>query len=320
MNPLLSILFLRKTNVKILIHFLLSFTVCTIVPCTVVSQTLDLMPVMDNTIYSEGDLSNGTGIYLFAGRTKKSSERRVVLKFDLTSVSTTDSVSSAALKLYLSRTITDTHLFTVYRLTKDWGEGESDAIYEEGGGASATTGDATWNYSFFNTSVWSRPGGDFNADPSASFSLDTTGLYSWSDDGLLSDIRFWIDHPESNFGWIIIADDTLESAKRFNSRENPENPPLLSLTTSSANLSVKTSGHIDLRIYPNPSNGDFFIRAREPFSIASLKVFDLNGREIAGNLLFKEQISTTEFHLHIRFKGVFFVEIDHSKHLKVIVQ
>ena len=39
----------------------------------------------------------------------------------------------------------------IHRLTRDWGEGASDAPNEEGAGAPSEPGDASWNFAFFDS-------------------------------------------------------------------------------------------------------------------------------------------------------------------------
>ena len=121
----------------------------------------------------------------------------------------------------------------LHRVTSDWGEGSSDAPDAEGGGAAATTGDATWTHSFFNDVRWSSVGGDFAATQSAQLPVDRFGPYVFgSTEGMVADVKSWLDNPESNFGWILIAAEDVKSARRFNSRENSndERRPMLEIS------------------------------------------------------------------------------------------
>ncbi len=57
----------------------------------------------------------------------------------------------------------------------------------------------------------------------ASSSFGGTGIYRFEGDGLLRDVTQWLRYPESNFGWILIGDETERmTARAFASRENPE--------------------------------------------------------------------------------------------------
>ena len=64
------------------------------------------------------------------------------------------------------------------------------------------------------------PGGDFGDVASASAVVGGAGTYTWG--GLADDVQGWVDNPGSNFGWIVIGDEsTLSSVRRFASREYP---------------------------------------------------------------------------------------------------
>ena len=68
------------------------------------AQTTDLLASKDNTIYSDGDSSNGSGSFLFVGTTSIGFERRALVRFDLSSLTPTDSVISAQLQMFVSKT------------------------------------------------------------------------------------------------------------------------------------------------------------------------------------------------------------------------
>ena len=73
-----------------------------------------------------------------------------------------------------------------------------------GAGAQAEAGDATWLHTFYNTSFWTTPGGDFSPTLSATTTVSTVNTtYTWSGSGLLADVQAWVSNPASNFGWVI---------------------------------------------------------------------------------------------------------------------
>ena len=87
---------------------------------------------------------------------------------------------------------------------------------EEGDGAPATSNDATWRHRFFDTIFWSTQGGDFSATVSASQSVGAVGQYTWSSAQMVADVQAWLDNPASNFGWLVLGDETaIATAKRF---------------------------------------------------------------------------------------------------------
>lgn len=199
-----------------------------------VAQTefITIEPSQDNTLYEDDDgdnLSNGVGQHLFFGLTGPNAGnvlRRAVLAYDLSVLPADTEIISAELRVTVNMVplIGTAASFegTLHRLVNDWGEGTSDAPGVEGGGTAATTGDATWIHTFFPDMLWSEPGGDFLALPSASTQFsDAEGTFNFSSDQLRDDTQDMLDNPQDNFGWIIIGDEAnINNARRIASREN----------------------------------------------------------------------------------------------------
>ena len=282
------------------------------------AQELLIPAAIDNTLYSESDSSNGKGNYLFTGLTAVGNERRALIKFDLSQIKTFDSVTSATLRLYLSKTTSGDFSIGLYRMKRNWGEGTSDARFEEGGGATPKPGDATWNYAFYDTTRWSVNGGDHEEVASASGMVgDTIGTYDWTGDTMRADIRKWINEPDSNFGWVlIIKEQETPTSKRFNSRENSEFPPQLIVNVSKPS-SVIHSKEIDYRIFPNPSSGVLFVNGND-LDMRKIRMFDLTGREISGNVLLIRRISNSLITITVLLKGTYILQLDQSFH-KIVV-
>ena len=189
-----------------------------------------LTPLQDNTIYSEADYSNAKGP-LFVGTTPNVTTRRALMEFDIAG-----SIPSGATITSVSLTLTQTKIgpgastsFDLRKLNASWGEGTSSG---SGGGALATTNDATWNYRFYNSTSWSTPGADFGA-VSASVALAGNGQYTVnSTPALVADVQGWLNSPSSNNGWIFrAADESFTSAREIGSRETAT-PPQLTVTYS----------------------------------------------------------------------------------------
>jgi Lamin Tail Domain len=191
-------------------------------------DSMSFVPVKDNSMYSERpNNSNGAGISIFAGRTKGiagSELRRALLKFNLTALPNNAQIQSVKLILSVTGAANfnnATYNFSLHKVLKDWGEGTSSGT---GMGASATLNDATWVNNFYNSSTWTNAGGDFT--PTASASANITFLTfplnsgTWNSTGMKNDVIAWKSNPSTNFGWIIIGEETvLGSAFYFGSRE-----------------------------------------------------------------------------------------------------
>jgi hypothetical protein len=84
-------------------------------------------------------------------------------------------------------------------------------------------GDATWLHATYPDAFWMHSGGQFEGTPSARLVVAGPGTYRLEGEGLLRDLELWSRSPETNFGWILIGDETTrQSSRAFGSRENPD--------------------------------------------------------------------------------------------------
>lgn len=191
------------------------------------ANSVDIGASKDNTLYESatGALSNGVGAHLFVGRTNQTSDsrRRGLVAFDIAgNIPAGSTITAVTLHLYMSRTNSEAGARNIglHSALAAWGEGTSNDNAQEGNGAAATTGDATWIHRFYNTQFWSAPGGDFAPAASASTSVDAIGDYTWSGPGLVTDVQGWVGTPASNFGWLLLGDESTPiTTKRFETRE-----------------------------------------------------------------------------------------------------
>ena len=191
------------------------------------AESVTIEASRDNTLYETGDapddqLSNGSGDSLFAGLTNTASARRALVWFDVASALPDGAtIVGAELTLTVTRTTSGAQPVRIHRVLSDWGEAPSDAPRNEGRGTNPEPGDATWMYAFFGTEQWDSPGGDFAPDASGEASASGEGAVAWTSDGLAADVQAWLDDPGSNFGWIVLGNESgAGTTKRFGSREN----------------------------------------------------------------------------------------------------
>jgi hypothetical protein len=191
-------------------------------------------PSKDNTLYeydpAEGDHSNGAGFHFFAGENGMGELRRGVLAFDIAAtIPACSTITAVSLTMNMSMTPAGALIVELHKVLADWGEGTSHAPMGEGDGASATPNDATWRHRFFDSVFWTTQGGDFSATVSASQSVGGVGQYTWSSAQMVADAQSWLDNPASNFGWLVLGDETaIATAKRFDTRESAS-PPMLTI-------------------------------------------------------------------------------------------
>jgi hypothetical protein len=223
------------TTSKILLPLVIATTLGGVGPSLAIADIININPIKDNTLYqydpAEGDHSNGLGNHFFAGETAMGELRRGVLTFDIAgSIPAGSTILGVTLSLNMSRTGLETpQTVELHKLLADWGEGTSVAPGEEGDGAPATTNDATWRHRFFDTIFWTTEGGDFSGTVSASQSVGPIGVYTWSSSQMRTDVQSWLDDPASNFGWLVLGDESeILTAKRFDTRESAS-PPVLTI-------------------------------------------------------------------------------------------
>ncbi len=233
-------------NFRTLLCMLASALVLAAFPGSTRADTLNLTTDRDNTLYQDvaGAVSNGAGETLFAGKNNNGSIRRGLLHFDIAgSIPAGSTINSVSLTLHLSQSPNTTaYNAALHRATAAWGQGTSNASAGGGGnGTAATIGDATWLHTFFNSSQWSAAGGDFAPVTSAITSVAGVGNYTWTSPNLAADVQAWLDQPATNFGWMLVGDETTnQTVKRFDTREN-------------SNATFRPSLTIDFTPVPEPS-------------------------------------------------------------------
>ena len=221
-------------NIKTLLTLTFAIALGCNIANSVSAAIINLIPSEDNTLYeydpAEGDHSNGAGFHFFAGENGMGELRRGVLAFDIAgTIPAGSTITAVSLTMNMSMTPAGALTVKLHKLLADWGEGTSHAPMGEGDGAPATPNDATWRHRFFDTIFWTMPGGDFSATVSASQSVGGVGQYTWSSAQMVADVQLWLDSPTSNFGWLVLGDETASAtAKRFDTRESAS-PPVLTI-------------------------------------------------------------------------------------------
>ena len=204
--------------------------------CSAASTTIGARK--DNTLFNSALIdnvtSNGAGP-LFAGRTggMGPGAQRALLEFDIAGTIPAGSIITdveLTLNILQAGGGSGNDSYTLHRVEQDWGEGTSNL--SGGAGANATTNDATWFHTFFDTGTWTNPGGDFSASASASAEIGIFGPANWgSTPELVADVQAWLDDPSLNYGWILIGNEsTPTSSRQFASRESASGTPALTVT------------------------------------------------------------------------------------------
>ena len=213
--------------------------------CFVYADTIDLVPVADTCLIEIAPTNNmGGEIYFNAGSTLNGTRNRGLLRFDLTAIPAGSTIQSAVFSVRVVQIPSDmpaSSIFDLHRMLQNWGEGNKLGTQGPGRGSPATTNESTWNDRFaFANAPWTIPGAEPTNDyiPAKSAEQFVTDIgsspYEFSSGQLTADVQFWLDHPQSNFGWLMKSrdEDTPSTARRFASREDPDRTPVLSITYS----------------------------------------------------------------------------------------
>lgn len=213
------------------------------------SDVIQLTPAADTTLLeSAPDFNMGAEWHMASGTTGSMADRtrnRGLLRFDLGSIPRQSKIREVTLTLSVTGVPGPdggagplSSIFALHRVLRPWGEGTKQGFR----GEFATEGEATWNHRFSPAGSgaagqsWSKPGAsapaDYSVNPSATQSVSGMAKYVFgSNAALVSDVQIWLDGPDGNWGWILVsqAETHQKTARRFGSREDPSNRPVLTV-------------------------------------------------------------------------------------------
>ena len=252
------------------------------------TESVTLTAIADTTlIQATPDNNNGGQTFVNAGVTQNYTTNRGVFRFDIgAQIPAGSKITHADLRLEVVRQPpqNDYHpaSFDLHRLLVSWGEGNktnssSVTSPSPGLGEPATFAEATWNDRFaFTTNHWTVPGGAATNDylPSTSASQFIYGVgdspYTFgSTTAMIDDVQLWLDHPQTNFGWLLKStDETVNwTACRFGSREDPQNAPLLNIEYEPARIDrAQLSGNSMTLSFTAQAEQDYVVEFRDLLS------------------------------------------------------
>ena len=217
-------------------------------PRPAAALSVSLTSVADTGI-SENYPNNNMGgnPFVNSGTTQNRTRNRGLFRFDVAAALPAGAkVQSATLVLEVVHEPDEQQPFSrfnLHRLLQPWGEGNKTSPTNcnscVGQGAPAGTNETTWFHRFaYTASEWSAPGAAPTNDYAAQPSSGTT-VYGVADSPYpfastpqtVADVQFWLDEPQSNFGWALVcqAEQTPFTARRFGSRESPDRFPRLEI-------------------------------------------------------------------------------------------
>jgi hypothetical protein len=207
------------------------------------ADSVTLRPSADTTLHEYFPDNNlGAQTHFNAGTTQNGPRTHGLVQFDIAdALPAGATINSVSLTLEVVGQPVDGDApsnFGLHRMLVGWGEGSGSGNPPFLGRA-ALPGEATWTHRFAQSAqTWAAPGGMAGLDFVTAFSSDTfiygvnLSPYVFGSTAMLvSDVQGWLDHPESNFGWMILtqSENEIFSARRFGSREDPFRAPLLEI-------------------------------------------------------------------------------------------
>lgn len=204
-------------------------------------QTVTLNPVADTSLFQAKSTANLGKAWLAAGTINQSpGKSRALVKFDVSSIPAGAVINSVDLSFRVVQAPIGpaASTFNLHRLLVPWTEGVKGSPALRNLGATATTGETSWDARVAPSTKWSSPGGAAGTDyqtaasASAPLSASATTLSFVSSAGLVDDVQSWVRDAASNQGWMLItqSENTARSARRFGSRETTGRAPSLVVT------------------------------------------------------------------------------------------
>jgi hypothetical protein len=204
-------------------------SVATVFGCTVMtlahpaSADVVMIPAsQDATLFGASSTNNNSssGPGMFVGSDGQSRPKRGLIEFDIPAfIPAGATITSASLSLVLGQVAgsdATPRTIDLFDVTTGWAGGTNGTTGHAGPGFGGTgqgfapnVGDATWNFSQYNTTPWNTPGGDFSSIESAAtvVSQDLNTPYVWGSTAqMVADVQGWLDGAAPNFGWLLKND------------------------------------------------------------------------------------------------------------------
>jgi len=242
-------------------------------PVPAISETVQVNVLYDGGFLNlEPNNNLGGHTHVPVGRSNNNAVRRSVFYFDVGSQVPAGSVINSVQFQFdvVQQGGGNGHQgadFQLHRVTRAWTEGTGGSSNGEN-----TGNGATWN-SATGAVAWSTPGGDYTAVVSGTVYVNVTSppdTFSISSAQLVADVQDMLDHPQTNFGFLMKANpETLNgSAARVTSREGapfgPENEARLIIDFTPGATEINADSFTAFRgIYVSGTLKDTFVSDNE---------------------------------------------------------
>ncbi len=189
-------------------------------------------------------------------------EGRSLIKFDLSSIPSGATVTTAKLSLFADS-------------TSIWGTA-----------GQPTSGNNNASYLKRVSSAWTEMGVTWNTQPTS----DTTGQIllaqsintkqDYTDIDVAAFAQTWIDNPSQNFGMLLdMITTTQYNAMIFCSSDHPnavKHPKLELCYTEAVGIAEKSTDAMNVLLFPNPANDRLFIKTND-MEVEQINIYNTNG-------------------------------------------
>lgn len=178
---------------------------------TLQAQTVTLTSIADNDIFLGNPTRNyGQSPYMYVIQGSSVIDRSLV-KFNLSSIPSNATITSATLTLVKIGIDNDAMNIATHQITNPWTEGT--------GGSNGKPEESNWNQRVAGTN-WTTAGGDFNPTAETTTSVSNNGSYTWNIPAM---VQNWVTTPGINHGVLLKSTTEAGSIYQhvFASREYP---------------------------------------------------------------------------------------------------
>lgn len=232
------------------------------------ADATNLLCIADTTLQQDFPDNNTGGADSFtAGGRLQGGPTRALLQFDIASaIPPGATINSATLTVTVVATNGPDSTFALHRVLADWGEG-SGVNFQ--GGSPGGENEATWNVRLGPANPWNTPGGDFDPANSATQVISGMGSYSFTSATLAADVQAWLNHPGTNFGWLLLSQSeaTLGTIRRFTGRLASINPPQLMVDYSPPVPPAQSPVIVNFALFGNAVRFSFDAESNRTYTI-----------------------------------------------------
>ena len=202
------------------------------------AAVITLAPVADTDLFEISPTNNlGGQTFMPVGFTGASTRGRGLLRFDLSQIPATATVTSVTLRVEVTFGNGLAITCDLHQMLVPWIEGNKSGGPDMTGnlGAPATVGEPTWNHRVHPNVNWGAPGAlagtDYLGNSSGSITVQNSTAYTFSSANLLSNVQAWVSNPATNYGWLLKDrnESASATARHFASREDAPNAPVLTV-------------------------------------------------------------------------------------------